>query len=363
MSATAAAVSSRRLPDPAFWRGRRVLVTGHTGFKGAWLTVWLQHMGAEVLGYSWPALEGGVFDRVRGSLTIADVQGDIRDTDVVRKLAEEFQPHSVLHLAAQPIVGLSYQNPVETFSINVVGTVSVLDAVRHAHGLEGVVVVTSDKVYRNDGSGTPLVESSPLGGHDPYSGSKSASEVATDSMRASYFDEMDIPIVTGRAGNVIGGGDRHMDRIVPDAIDAALHGRTLVLRRPNSTRPWQHVLEPLSGYLVYAEAITRGKSVAPPALNFGPDPLTVRDTVAELVDELYGLMGVGSWEAAASAPFAEAPLLALDSSLAARSLGWAPALTAREALALTWEWEAAAQSDGDLYALTVGQIDAYCSQS
>jgi CDP-glucose 4,6-dehydratase len=311
------------------------------------------------MGYSWPPVAGGVFDRISSSLVIQDFRGDIRDTEMVRKLVTEFQPHVLFHLAAQPIVGISYVTPVETFSINVVGTVSVLEAVRHLDGLEGVVVVTSDKVYRNDGSGTPLTEDAPLGGHDPYSGSKSATEIAVDSMRASYFAARNTPLVTARAGNVIGGGDRHMDRIVPDAIDAALHDRTLILRSPNATRPWQHVLEPLSGYLLYAEdAVSRGADV-PDSLNFGPDPLMVKDTVSELVTELYALMGRGSWETVAVAPFAEAPLLALNSSLATRSLGWSPCLTAREALAVTWEWEAAAQSPGDLLDLTVAQIEAF----
>ncbi len=350
---------SARLPDPGFWKGRRVFLTGHTGFKGAWLAVWLQHLGAEVMGYSWPPVAGGVFDRISSTLLIQDFRGDIRDTETVRKLVTEFQPHLVFHLAAQPIVGISYVTPVETFSINVVGTVSVLEAVRHLDGLEGVVVITSDKVYRNDGSGTPLNEDAPLGGHDPYSASKSASEIAADSMRASYFAARNIALVTARAGNVIGGGDRHMDRIVPDAIDAALHDRTLILRSPNATRPWQHVLEPLSGYLLYAEDIVSRPAESPHALNFGPDPLTVRDTVSELVTELYSLMGRGSWDKVAVAPFAEAPLLALDSTLATRSLGWSPRMTAREALAMTWEWEAAAQSPGDLFDLTVAQIQAY----
>jgi CDP-glucose 4,6-dehydratase len=350
---------SARLPDPGFWKGRRVFVTGHTGFKGAWLAVWLQHLGAEVMGYSWPPVTGGVFDRISSTFLMQDFRGDIRDTEMVRKLVTEFRPHLVFHLAAQPIVGLGYVTPVETFSINVVGTVSVLEAVRHLDGLEGVVVITSDKVYRNDGSGTPLAEDAPLGGHDPYSASKSATEIAVDSMRASYFVGRNIALVTARAGNVIGGGDRHMDRIVPDATDAALHDRTLILRSPNATRPWQHVLEPLSGYLLYAEDIVTRPAESPHSLNFGPDPLTVRDTVSELVTELYSLMGRGSWDKVAVAPFAEAPLLALDSTLATRSLGWSPRMTAREALAMTWEWEAAAQSSGDLLDLTVAQIRAY----
>jgi CDP-glucose 4,6-dehydratase len=356
-------MSSERLPDPGFWKGRRVFLTGHTGFKGAWLATWLQHLGAEVMGYSWPPVAGGVFDRISSALVIQDFRGDIRDTEMVRTLANEFQPHVVFHLAAQPIVGISYVTPVETFSINVVGTVSVLEAVRHLDCLEGVVVITSDKVYRNDGSGTPLTEEAPLGGHDPYSASKSATEVAVDSMRASYFAGRNIPVVTARAGNVIGGGDRHMDRIVPDAIDAALHDRTLILRSPNATRPWQHVLEPLSGYLLYAEDIVTRPADSPHSLNFGPDPLTVKDTVSELVTELYSLMGRGSWDKVAVAPFAEAPLLALDSTLATRSLGWAPRMTAREALAMTWEWEAAAQTLGDLLHLTVAQIEDYSDSS
>jgi CDP-glucose 4,6-dehydratase len=355
--------SKGRLPDPAFWAGRRVFLTGHTGFKGAWLAVWLETMGAEVMGYSWPPVVGGVFDRVSSSLPIQDFRGDIRDTEAVRKLVQEFQPHIVFHLAAQPIVGLSYATPVETFSINVVGTVSVLEAVRHLDDLQGVVVITSDKVYRNDGTGTPLAEDARLGGHDPYSASKSATEIAVDSMSVSYFAARNIPVVTARAGNVIGGGDRHMDRIVPDAIDAALHDRTLILRSPDATRPWQHVLEPLAGYLLYAEDIVGAAAALPKSLNFGPDPLTVKDTVSELVTELYALMGRGTWEKVGAAPYVEAPLLAVDSSLAQRTLGWSPRLTAREALMMTWEWEAAAQSAEDLLDLTVSQLQAYCSRT
>lgn len=350
---------TRRLPSLAFWHGRRVLLTGHTGFKGAWLAVWLQELGADVMGYSWDEVEGGIFDRVRASLSLQDERGDIRDTERLRRLADTFQPQVVMHLAAQPIVGLSYLAPVETFSVNVVGTVSVLEAVRRVEALTSVLVVTSDKVYRNDGSGVPLTEAAPLGGHDPYSGSKSAAELAVNSMRASFFSPRPSTVVTARAGNVLGGGDRHLDRIVPDAIDAARTGRTLILRNPGATRPWQHVLEPLAGYLLYVEAATSGSGDLPLALNFGPDPTQATETVEKLVAGLFVAMGCGAWESATSTAFAEASMLSLDSSLAIKTLGWQPCWTTSDALASTWDWEEQSTTPGDLYAPTASQIASY----
>ena len=237
-------------PDGGFWQGRRVFLTGHTGFKGAWAALWLADLGAEVHGFALPPhTEPSLWEQVGTGLLAGETLADLADRDALTEAVRRARPQIVLHMAAQALVTRSYADPVGTFATNVLGTAHLLDALRAADGLEAVVVVTTDKVYANDGSGRVFVEDDPLGGGDPYSASKSAAELLTRSFAASFFDPAGVPVATARAGNVLGGGDWSADRLAPNIWRAARSGVPLLLRSPQATRPWQHVLEPLAGYL------------------------------------------------------------------------------------------------------------------
>jgi CDP-glucose 4,6-dehydratase len=323
--------------DPAFWRGRRVLLTGHTGFKGAWLALWLHELGARVTGFAGPPpSEPSLFDRARVGELLDDLRGDVRDAAAVHAAVSRSRPEVVLHLAAQALVRRSYADPAGTWEVNVLGTARVLDAVRENAPDAAVVVVTSDKCYANDGSGRAFREDDPLGGHDPYSASKAAQELVA----ASYRDAYGLRIATARAGNVIGGGDWGADRLVPDFFRAALAGEPLVVRNPDATRPWQHVLDPLSGYLLLAERLVCSPEHAR-AFNFGPDARGERP-VRWIVECLQA-----AWPASAELQTPaesgghEAPVLRLDASRARAQLGWAPRLDLVAALEATAAWHRA----------------------
>ena len=347
-------------PDPAFWSGKRVLVTGHTGFKGGWLVRWLAAMCADVTGLALPPEgEPNLF-------ALAGIAGacrsrfvDLRDTPALRSAVAEARPEIGLHLAAQALVRRSYRDPAETFSTNVQGSVNLLEALADAPDLRTLLVVTSDKVYRNDETGRAFVENDPLGGHDPYSLSKAACEHAVAAWRASRYAARGVALATVRGGNVIGGGDFSEDRIVPDIVRAAGSGRPLVLRSPDATRPWQHVLDCLSGYLVYAERLTRDPA-APTALNVGPDP-GADPTVADIAERLLPALGAAEpWQldpAAAGAP-KEMARLSLDPSLA-RSLGIRDRLPGTLALDWTAEWYAGWRQGEPAEALVDRQIERY----
>lgn len=319
--------------DPGFWRGRRVLVTGHTGFKGGWLCRALWLMGADVTGLALdPEGELSPFATLRVAEMLAtDLRVDIRDAASVRAAVRGARPEVVLHLAAQALVGRGYRDPAATFAANVTGTVNVIEAIRTLEDARAALIVTSDKVYRNDGAGRAFVESDPLGGADPYSASKAAAEIAVASYRAS-FDDLP-PLATARAGNVIGGGDFGEDRLIPDLVRAQSAGETLRVRRPDATRPFQHVADVVRGYLMYAERLAAG--TAPEALNFGPRDGEIR------VRDLLAAWGGVAWQAVEAPPMEEARRLALDSSLAGRAIGWHPALDTRQAIAVTAAWYAA----------------------
>ncbi|MGG5818455.1 CDP-glucose 4,6-dehydratase [Falsiroseomonas sp. HW251] len=339
-----------RQPDPGFWRGRRVLVTGHTGFKGSWLARMLAAMGAEVTGIALdppPGPSGFEAMRVREVLA-ADHRADIRDARSVQRVVDGARPEVVLHLAAQALVGASYRDPAGTFASNVDGTINVMQALR-GKGAIAAVMVTSDKVYRNEGTGRPFVEGDALGGEDPYSASKAAAEIAVASWRASFAREMP-PTATARAGNVIGGGDFSEARIIPDLVRAQMTNQGLVVRRPDATRPFQHVLDVLRGYLLLAEALAAGRAI--PALNFGPRDGEIR------VRELLRLWGDVAWEQAQGEVMDEARRLALDSSLAERELGWAPLLDTPGAIAATADWYAAWRRGEDMARATDAEIAA-----
>ncbi|MBI3506441.1 MAG: CDP-glucose 4,6-dehydratase [Proteobacteria bacterium] len=340
------------MSDP--FAGKRVLLTGHTGFKGSWLLVWLEMLGAKVCGVSLaPPTKPALFDMIDGAKLCACHEiCDIRDSAKLARIVGEFDPEVAIHMAAQALVLPSLADPVDTFATNVTGTASVLDACRKAGGIGRILVVTSDKVYANDGGGRAFVESDRLGGHDPYSASKAAAEIVVDSFRASYFAGR-VPVATARAGNVIGGGDWAAHRVLPDAVRALEAGKKLVLRRPNAVRPWQHVLDPLAGYLALAARPVDD------AFNFGPDARE-RRTVAELVDAFGAhFAGKPGWTLENAEIPPEAPYLTLSAERARVELGWQPKLGFVEAVGWTAKWYAAWRSGGDVAALTRRQIDDY----
>lgn len=329
----------RCLPD--FYRGRRVLITGHTGFKGAWLALTLRHMGAEVMGYSLPPdQQPSLFALAQVGDRIRSREGDVRDQRALESCIADFSPEIVLHNAAQALVRRSYRDPLETFSTNIMGTANVLDAARRTTSIRSVLVVTTDKCYRNRERRRPYSEEEELGGHDPYSTSKACAELVTSSYRDSYFSGAGGPAVaTARAGNVLGGGDWSEDRIVPDIVRALTRGEPVNLRSPDSVRPWQHVLDALHGYLLLAAQLCQadGRQYAEP-WNFGPaDEGTL--TVRELATRFVKVWGKGEIRSVPSegAPH-EAVLLCLDAGKARQRLGWSSLLDNSETLEWTAAW-------------------------
>lgn len=324
------------------YAGKRVLLTGHTGFKGGWLALWLRELGATVSGYSLAA-EGGVnlFQILPDDLFERSILGDIRDRETFSRAVRDTRPDIVFHLAAQPIVGASYREPLETFATNAMGTAHLLEALRESRLPAAAVIVTSDKCYRNDGSGRAFLESDPLGGNDVYSMSKAAAELVTASWHASFFskDEGLGPLATGRAGNVIGGGDYAEDRIVPDAVRAHLAGDSLRLRNPAATRPWQHVLESVSGYLALGAHLLREPDRTRLLnFNFGPNHEAVR-SVSDLVEAwLEAWPDAFGYERTPAPLYGEAARLSLDPSKAREELGWIPVWDFRRTVAETAAW-------------------------
>jgi CDP-glucose 4,6-dehydratase len=347
--------------DPSFWRGRRVLLTGHSGFKGAWLALWLQALGARVSGFGGgPPSTPSLYELARvGEGMESVVEGDVRDPGAVAAAVAGAAPEVVLHLAAQPLVRRSHAEPRLTYEVNVLGTVNVLDAVRlQAPGVRAVIVVTSDKCYENRDCERGHAEHDPLGGEDPYSSSKACAELVTAAFRRSFFsDPAGARVASARAGNVIGGGDWAPERLVPDVMRAALAGGEVHVRNPASIRPWQHVLNPLGGYLLLAQALCATPAHAA-AWNFGPaedDARPVRFVVERLgalwPDELR-------WRADETPHPPEARSLRLDSSRARTLLGWRPPVALEEALAATVAWYAQLRAGADMRAVTLGQIEA-----
>jgi len=354
---TAATTRVAALPDESFWAGRRVLVTGHTGFKGAWLHLWLRLLGADVIGFALPPAT----DPCLWSLVGEDsrsVLGDIRDAELVASVVANVAPEIVIHMAAQALVRESYRDPVATYATNVQGTAILLAALRGAPRLKAAVIVTSDKVYANDGAGRPFDERDELGGHDPYSSSKACAEILTASFRDSFFSG-GAALATARAGNVIGGGDWSTDRLIPDCVRALDAGRPVRLRHPAAVRPWQHVLEPLSGYLALAQALVEAPALAPKAVNFGPDPASFR-TVSEVVETFSArFAGRPGWEADLGSHPPEASHLTLASDLASRALGWSWNLDLEQSLAWTADWYRAHRAGENLLDLTSSQLRRY----
>jgi CDP-glucose 4,6-dehydratase len=345
--------------NPAFWQGRRVLVTGHTGFKGSWLSLWLQELGANVAGFAAtrptsPALYelAGVASRMR------EVTGDLRDLRALRQAFADHRPEVVLHLGAQPIVSRALADPSDTFEVNVMGTANVLDAARGAGSVRAVVVVTSDKVYEDRSDGHAFREEDPLGGNEPYGASKACAELVTAAFRRSYFGSAGRGVATARAGNVIGGGDWAEDRLVPDLMRAALGGSPAPLRRPGAIRPWQHVLDPLSGYLLLAERLHADPPRFSGAWNFAP---AAEDAwpVGRVVERLEQLWGEPIPVERAGDSFPETEYLRLDATSAREQLGWSPGWDIERALAAVAEWYRAYGERADVRELTLRQIRSH----
>lgn len=345
------------------WTGRRVLVTGHTGFKGSWLSLWLHAMGARVTGFALPPpTKPSLFAAARIAELVTHVEGDIRDAEALHRAVADSAPEVIFHLAAQPLVRLSYREPVETFAANVMGTVHLLDAARRVRGIRAIVAVTSDKCYENREWIWPYRESDPMGGHDPYSSSKGCAELVVSAWRNSFFAENGPLLASARAGNVIGGGDWADDRLVPDLIRALVAGDAPVIRSPASVRPWQHVLEALHGYILLAERLLAGERAFAEGWNFGPSDEDARP-VSWIVDRLHRHWGTAISALGDGGPQPhEANLLRLDSSKARALLGWQPRLPLDAALGWIAEWHKALAAGDDARALTLGQIARYADR-
>jgi len=346
--------------NSSFWRGKRVLVTGHTGFKGSWLTQWLKRAGAGVAGFALaPPTTPSLFDRARVGDGIRSIEGDIRDLDALTRAVADAKPEIVIHMAAQSLVRASYDDPVGTYATNVMGTVHLLDAVRRAESVRVVIVVTSDKCYENREWPWPYRENEPMGGKDPYSSSKACAELVTSAYRASFFKGVSSPRVASvRAGNVIGGGDWAKDRLVPDLVRAFQSGTPTLIRNPGATRPWQFVLDPLAGYLKLAEALWNDGGLAE-GWNFGPYDTDVRP-VRWIADRLAGAWGDGAaWRTEAGENPHEAFTLKLDSSRARALLGWQPRVAIESALDWIVEFQKELDAGGDAAALLDRQIGRF----
>ncbi len=345
-------------PDPEFWRGRRVLLTGHTGFKGAWTALWLHRMGARVTGIALPPEQPSLFALLGLDRLMASTFVDLRDLAALTDAIKAADPEIVLHMAAQPLVRRSFAEPIESFAVNVIGTAHLLDALREVPDLTTVLAVTTDKVYHNDESGHPHQEHDRLGGRDPYAASKAACEIVTASMAHSFLAPRGVAVATARAGNVIGGGDFAADRLIPDVVRSARSGHRPILRNPGATRPWQHVLDCICGYLIYTAALASGRSL-PPALNFGPgdgEPATV----GKVADAMLSALDAPScWTHTADTGMPETQALVLNSGLARRTLGWTDRLCGQSMIDVTASWYRAWALGDDMAAFTLAQITEY----
>ncbi|MBS0489297.1 CDP-glucose 4,6-dehydratase [Phenylobacterium sp.] len=346
-------------PNPDFWAGKRVLLTGHTGFKGSWAAVWLAQMGARVTGLALaPDQTPALFDQAGIAGLVESHVVDLRDQAAVEALVRMRDFDLVLHMAAQPIVRTSIEDPVATFAANIMGTAHLLQALRAQPALAAVLVITSDKVYANNEQGRAFQETDALGGKDPYSASKAAAEIVTQSFARSYYEKAGVPLATARGGNVIGGGDFSRDRLVADIVRAGQAQGVTVLRHPEATRPWQHVLDCVAGYLVYLERLASDPA-APRALNFGPRPGGPEVTVGELATRATQALGAKPWRHEPDPQSLEARALGIDASLARQVLDFESRLDAPVAVDWTMDWYRAQADGGDALALMRDQISRY----
>ncbi len=340
-----------------FWSGKRVLLTGHTGFKGSWAAIWLTRLGARVTGMALPPDQTpSLFELARVADRIDSRLADLRSPDAVASVVRGGDFDLVLHMAAQPIVRTSIEDPIATFETNVMGTAHLLQALRDKAGLAAILTITSDKVYANAETGRAFTEGDALGGKDPYSASKAASEIVVQSFAKSFY--AGLPVATARGGNVIGGGDFSRDRLVADIVRAVRAGEAVTLRHPEATRPWQHVLDCLAGYFRHIEALATDPST-PRAINFGPKPGGPEVTVGELASLGVAALGGQPWRHEPDPDSIEARSLAIDAGLARRALGFESRLDAREAVALTMDWYARQAAGEDAGGLCEAQIEGY----
>ncbi len=351
--------------NPSFWRGRRVFLTGHTGFKGSWLSLWLNKLGADVTGYALdPPTQPSLFEQARVADSIRSIHGDIRDLEHLKSAIAECRPEVVLHLAAQSVVRTSYEDPVQNYSSNVMGTVHLLESVRQLRQPCAVVNVTSDKCYENREWIWGYRENEPMGGHDPYSNSKGCAELVTSAYRDSFFSpetiaDHGVALGSARAGNAIGGGDWTRDQLIPDLMRAFLGGKPCLIRNPAAYRPWQFLLEPLRGYLILAERLAENGARFASGWNFGPADADIQP-VSWIADELVQLWGTGaSWTLDSGAHPHEAHALKLDASKAAADLDWRPVLSLKQSLEWIAEWYQAFRESADLRQFTLKQIEEY----
>lgn len=363
------AVSPEMAVNPNFWRGKRVFLTGHTGFKGSWLSLWLQQMGADVTGYALAASsQPNLFDTIGAADGMHSIVGDIRAADALKRAMQEAQPEIVIHMAAQALVRYSYTHPVETYAVNVMGVVNLFEAVRATPGIKAVVNVTTDKCYENREWHWGYRENEPMGGYDPYSNSKACAELVTSSYRNCFFnpdayEQHGVALASSRAGNVIGGGDWAQDRLIPDMMRAIQAGRPVLIRSPHAIRPWQHVLEPLSGYLTLAQRLYEGGAEYAEGYNFGPHDVDARP-VSWIVERLCASWGDGAaWELDAAIQPHEASYLKLDCSKARARLDWQPRWNLAHTIDTIVAWHKAHAAGASMRTVTLEQIAAYQAAS
>jgi CDP-glucose 4,6-dehydratase len=345
--------------DREFWQGKRVFLTGHTGFKGSWLSLWLASLGTEVKGYALhPPTSPSLFDEAKVGEVIDSQIGDIRDQDALYESMLEFNPDILIHMAAQPLVRYSYDAPIETYEVNVIGTAKVLEVARSCSNLKAIINITTDKCYENDERSQGYKEDDPMGGYDPYSSSKGCAELVASAYRRSFLQEQGIGLASVRAGNVIGGGDWADDRLIPDILRSFEKSEPVVIRNPKATRPWQHVLEPLSGYLILAEKLYRNQKVYAEGWNFGPNEKDVKP-VDWILDKMILKWPDASWKLDQNSSPHEAGFLKLDITKAESKLGWRPVWGLSYTLERIVSWHKAWLDREDLQTICLAEIKEY----
>jgi CDP-glucose 4,6-dehydratase len=345
--------------DQEFWQGKRVFLTGHTGFKGSWLSLWLSSLGAEVKGYALnPPTSPSLFNEAKISSIIDSQIGDIRDQNTLHESMTGFSPDILIHMAAQPLVRYSYEAPIETYEVNVIGTAKVLEVARSCPNLKAIINITTDKCYENDGRSEGYKENDPMGGHDPYSSSKGCSELVTSAYRRSFLQEQGVGLASVRAGNVIGGGDWADDRLIPDILKSFEKNEPVVIRNPKATRPWQHVLEPLSGYLILAQKLYKNQEEYAEGWNFGPNEQDVKP-VDWILDKMILKWPDASWKLDQNSSPHEASFLKLDISKAKSKLGWSPVWELSYTLEKIVNWHQSWFNKESIQAVCLAEIEEY----